>query len=379
MGPLFTGNPLAVHLAVALAIAAGGCQPSASRDPIDVRSGASEQPAMSTDGASTGDPLSYPGPGTVAANRSASGVASHGPYPPPATAATAWSLPAALAAALRDCDTEALDSLKTWEFSLRNAQSGGVDVMSTDGAGPLFADTLCLPSGQMIEFVTPPASLRPVTETMRGAYNPAMAIQSVLFVRGRGADGRGEARLLLLRDTDGRVAFGAAEYAPAGFGAIGDGAIGADVERRTVRMTLDKQGHGIEIDIPVGWSTERTGGTDSVMSFLPYAYAFSDHRNTKGFEAGQTKIEFYAPRGPERESVDDVVGSIKDYGDVPPKHMATEDVLLATGQPAVLARYDMASGPYTSLFVKLGEGVLKIPCWGDQTPCEGILRRARIR
>lgn len=365
---------LAGPLAVALAIAVAGCQPGTSSDPLSARPGESEQQTTPAALTTSVDGLSYPGPGTDMAMSAPSRPANHGPYPPPDTAATAETLPAVLAAALRDCDAEALAQLTASHFSHRAVPGGGVDVVSDYGLGQFFAGTLCQPSNEPVVFTEQPTSLRPVTETLRGAYNPAMAVEAVLFTRGRGADGKAEARLVLLRDTDGSVYFGAAEVAPGGFDAPD---VVADDATRTV---LFNHGHGLwfEVEIPAKWHTERSGDVETLMSYLPYGYAFEDRRPSKGMSPGETKIEFYPPDGGGIQTIDETIASTT-YYDEAPKDRDVQRIALSDGKEAVLARFTFASTAYMTLYVPTNYGQVHVPCWGDQAPCEAILRTVRIK
>jgi hypothetical protein len=204
-----------------------------------------------------------------------------------------------------------------------------------------------------------------------------MNLEAELFLNGRGANGRGEARLLLLRDTDGSVYFGAAEYAPDGFaGVAGIGADTGVVGQRTIPVGLPDD-HTLLIDVPVGWSNEG-GDPTTVTSYLPFTYALEHRDNPKGFEPGETKIEVYRPEGREPRTIDAWIRDATNDGDPQPDHQP-EHVALSSGEPAVLLHFTHASGATTMLLVEMEQGVVKAPCWGDQTPCESILRTIRLR
>lgn len=359
-------HPLATAVA---AIAIAGCQATAPSDAISVRPGAEEPKSTMVAATPIDDRVPHPQfPPRV--------PASHGPYPAPYLAATAETLPAALAAALRDCDAVALAALTTPSLSLRHAPGGGVDVVGNHDLGRFIADTLCLPAHEPVVLTEPPAALRPVTETLRGAYDPAMAVETVLFAAGRGADRRAEARLVLLRESDGSVRLGAVEYAPAGFDVPADENHNG---HRTVRMSLNKAGQSVEIDVPAAWHSEGSGGISGrITSYLPYAYDLSHSRTNEGWGPGQTTMEFYTLEGLRSESIDGFIRSSTYYGE-PPTEIQQERFTLLSGEAAVLARFTYSSALSTQLFIETDSGVVGVACEGDQAPCDAILRGARIR
>lgn len=349
-----------------LAPARPGAAPDAAGTP------AASAPAASApdDGvAATAATGGYPGP----ADGSAAGSPADA-YPRPDGAATARARPAAVAAALADCDAEALADHIAYAFTLRQLPGGGADVLGRSAAAEALVALACPSPGARPALEDLPAALAPVTETMRGAYNPAAVVAGERFARGWGADGRGEARLVLLRDTDGSVVFGAAEWAAAGFDAPADPSAPAT---RTVELTT-QNGQTVDVTIPMGWHSNASSGSAAITSYLPYAWALDDDRPVKGFLPGETKVEFY---GPDRDSNDSIEQRIADarYFEEEPTSVEPEPLTLPGDVPATRVRFTFAHAAWTTLYVETAAGVVFAPCGGEQAPCEAILGSVRLR
>ncbi len=354
-----------------VAAALAGCGPLAPARP-GAAPGAAGTPAASAppDGvaapAATGG---YPGP----ADGSAAGSPADA-YPRPDGAATARDLPAAVAAALSDCDAEALADHIAHAFSLRQLPGGGADVLGRYAAAEALVALACPTPDARPALEDLPAALAPVTETMRGAYNPAAVVAGERFARGWGADRRGEARLVLLRDTDGSVVLGAAEWAAAGFDAPADPSAPAT---RTVQLAT-QNGQALEVEIPAAWSIDTAAGSAAVSSYLPYAWALDDDRPVKGFLPGETKIEFYGPDRDSSDSVEQRIAATR-YFEEFPTAVEPQPIVLPGDVPATRVRFTFAHEAWTTLYVETAAGVVFAPCMGEQAPCAAILGSVRLR
>lgn len=295
-------------------------------------------------------------------------------YPAPDAAATTTALPAALAAALAACDEDGLEKLIGYRFTVRHVPGGGTDLLGDYGAARWLAAQTCPPSGSPPALESLPAALAPVTETLRGAVDPSNAVAAVLFQRGLGADGRGEARWTALRQADGAVALGAVEWATAGFDALAEPEAGAT---RTVRLTT-QVGQDIDIDVPVAWHSDGSSGKATVTSYLPYAYALDDEHESEGFAPGQTKIEIYGPDRGDDATLDERIAGMTWY-DEPPTTTDVEHFTLASGEAAALAQFTFARSSSSVLYIVTEGGVMSAPCLGDQGSCPTLLRTVRLR
>lgn len=307
----------------------------------------------------------YPGP---AAGATAAA------YPRPDAAATARTRPAAVAAALADCDAEALADHIAYAFTLRQLPGGGTDVLGRSAAAEALVALACPSPGARPALEDLPAALAPVTETMRGAYNPAAVVSGERFARGWGADGRGEARLVLLRDTDGSVYLGAVEWAAAGFDTPADPGATAT---RAVQLTT-QNGQTIDVTIPMGWHSNASSGVAAITSYLPYAWALDDDGPVKGFLPGETKIEFYGPDRDSSDSVEQRIAAMRYFEELPTA-VEPQPLGLPGDLSATLVRFTFARAAWTILYVETAEGVVFAPCLGEQAPCEAILGSVRLR
>lgn len=87
-------------------------------------------------------------------------------------------------------------------------------------------------------------AIDPPLETM---FDPALIVSQLMFSHGWGADGRGEAVLVLAERADGTVYWHGMVLAPEGFGGTAGGAAAAGAAGNTVH------GIGFALDAPAGW------------------------------------------------------------------------------------------------------------------------------
>lgn len=128
-------------------------------------------------------------------------------------------------------------------------------------------------------------AIDPPLETM---FDPALIVNALLFSRGWGADGQGEAVLVLAERTDGSVYWHGMVLAPAGFGgATGDAAGGGSGAGSAVAGAAGSpvSGDGFAVDAPGGWTATESGGGVILTSFA------MDTAGHGGLGAGQTKID----------------------------------------------------------------------------------------
>lgn len=323
-------------------------------------------------------------PATVAAsapsatgNMSASVEGAPYPGPPPGVgvegdgAVEGGADVSTLTAALERRDVEALHSRMGSHFTIRYVPDSGSDVVGAFEAAQRLTRTLRPASAAPLMFTAPPASLLPVTDTLRGAFDPADAIDAVLFSRGWGADRRGEARLVLARGGDGRVYAAAMEYAAAGFDA-------APTERldATRPITMSTQtGLLVALDMPVAWHSYTAATEARVTSYVPWDYAVDEAPPYR--RPGQTTIEFAGPYADDRSTVAERIAATNDDG-VPPTEQTAAPIDVGLGEDATLVRFTFPNDAWTTLFMPTDRGVALATCFGEQPPCDAILRTVRV-
>lgn len=378
----FRSRALSAALVATLTIAHGAaCSPSVTRNVGEPPAG----DAVATDIAAASptialEPLApdsiYPAPGTPAfelGHLSPDPAAGPDGYPAPDRSATASALPGTLAAALGACDVEKLEDVLHIRFTVLRVPDGGTDLLDRYTAARWLAEQDCLSDGQWLESEPPHTVLAPVAETLRGAIYPTDIVVAVFYSGGLGADGRGEARWTVLQTEDGKVGLGALEMAPAGFSSEAVVEAGAT---RTVSVTT-RRGQLIAIDIPVEWHTDGKNSSGAITSYLPYAYAYSDEPFSKGFAPGQTKIEFYDDNRNDDRTIEERIASSTWYEEAP-RSTHVQRIALDSGETASLARFEYEHAASTILFIETEVGVLTAPCYGDQGPCEAILKTVRL-
>ena len=294
-------------------------------------------------------------------------------YPGPVGTATAGALPGELAAALAACDVETLQAVLHSRFAVHHAPGWGTDLLGRYAAASWLVERDCLAEGRWLESEPPHTVLAPAAETLRGAVFPTDMVEAVFYSGGLGADGQGEARWTILRTEDARVGLGALELAPAGFSAETAVDTGAT---RNVRVTT-RYRQAASLEIPVAWHSVQTRGAPALMTFLPYAYAYTDERISQGFAPGQTKIEFYDSDRDDRRTVEERIASSTWYEQAP-RSTHVERITLDSGEMASLVRFEYEHAASTILFIETEAGVLTAPCFGDQGPCEEILKTVRL-
>lgn len=320
--------------------------------------------------------------GMLLATAGFAAAAGDAPYPAPADlavdspAGTSSSSGSPAIAALTDAlerrDLDALYEQISEGFVIRYVPESGSDDVGAYEAAQRFGRTFRPPSAAPLAFVTPPATLPPVTDTLRGAFDPANPIVAVLFSRGWGADRRGEARLVLARGRDDRVYVAAMEYAAAGFDA--PPVVRPDA-KRTVEMST-KTGLRIALDIPIEWHSY-TAATDArVSSYVPWDFARDD--SPPYGRPGDTTIEFAGPYADDpRSTVAEYIAATTDY-DVPPTAHTEERLALGGAEEATLVHFTFPNDAWTTLYIPTDRGVAFGRCSGEQPPCDTILRTVRV-
>jgi len=293
------------------------------------------------------------------------------PYPAPVETIPSGSGAAWLADVLERRDFDALTEPIRGPFIIRFAPDSGSDLIPGGELSERFDRVFRPLSTSPVAFATPPAPLAPVTETLRGAIDPVDAIDAVVFAHGWGADGRGEARIVLARRPDGEVYPAAMEYAAAGF----DAPPSAVDALRTVTLTLStKRGLVLSADIPASWHSETRGSSPSILSQPTWNYP----DDGPYYPPGATKIEFYGRDRDRPGTIDEWIGAMREPGGTEPPTWTTEPVTLASGEPATLAHIAYPSAEYTELYIPTDRGMAMGVCFHHQPPCEAILRSVRI-
>lgn len=357
-----------------LAVALAGCGPLAPARP----GAAPDAPAAAaTRGAGApldGDaapaatvPAGYPGRAVAE-----TGDAGRGAYPPPDSAATAAALPDAVAAALGACDPAALDDHLTYRVTLQHAPGGGSDVLSGDSAAEAIVALACAADSAQPAPAPPPSTLAPVTDTLRGLVDPTATIAGESFSRGWGPDGRGEARLVALRDAEGDVGVGAVAYAAAGFGAEATAPL-----TRTVEFT-SMLGLVTVVDIPAAWHTDVTAQSARLTSVGPFDPSLNEWAKPAPYVPGRTTVEIVPPDTGDIVPLDTRIRDTRNYEEAPSDVDDTR-FTLASGESAALVTFTFEQTAWIGLYVDTGRGTLIAPCFGDPAPCAAILRSVRLR
>lgn len=191
----------------------------------------------------------------------------------PTAGAAAVSPVAALTAALAGRDLDALQAMMDDPFVLALYRAEGTTLDPASARAALEATHL--PAAAHAIATTDDRSAFPAVDPpLETLFDPALRVHQLLFSRGWGADGRGEAVLVLAEEADRRVTWHGVVVAPAGFG-------GADAAGAGTPVT----GEGFVVDAPAGWTADDSAGGIILTSFAPAAAGHG------GIDAGQTKID----------------------------------------------------------------------------------------
>jgi|GEM_PF-6799865 len=231
--------------------------------------------------------VDVPPPVTVAADAGATIDAAAPTAPAGAPAAGASAGVAGLQAALAARDYDVLQAMMGDAFVLGLYRSEG---MTLDPAAARTAlETQYLPPADHAVDATDDRNafpaIDPPLETM---FDPALIVHQLLFSRGWGADGQGEAALVLAERADGSVYWHGMVLAPSGFGgATGDAAGSGSGDGSDVSAAAGGpvSGDGFAVDAPAGWTATESGGGVILTSFA------MDTAGHGGLGAGQTKID----------------------------------------------------------------------------------------
>ena len=205
----------------------------------------------------------------------------------PAAGGDAAASVAALQSALAARNYDALQAMMGDAFVLGLYRSEG---MTLDPAAARTAlETQHLPPADHAVDATDDRTAFPAIDPpLEAMFDPALIVNALLFSRGWGADGRGEAVLVLAERADGTVYWHGMVLAPSGFGgATGDAAGSGSGDGRDVSAAAGGpvSGDGFAVDAPAGWTATESGGGVILTSFA------MDTAGHGGLGAGQTKID----------------------------------------------------------------------------------------
>ncbi len=280
----------------------------------------------------------------------AAGVSTTAAATPTADALPTPSPVEALIAALAGRDYAALEAMMDDPFVLGLYRSEGRTLPPTEARASLEADALppgAAPVVTTADRIAFPA-VDPPLETM---FDPALRVHQLLFSRGWGADGQGEAVLVLAERPDGAVTWHGVVVAPAGFGGADAGAgAGTPVA-----------GDGFVVDAPDGWTADDSAGGVILTSFAPAAAGHG------GIDAGQTKIDILPlAADPAPTTLDAAVAAVR-AGD-PSAAWTAGRIRTASG----LDGMRLATAAATAAVVDLGGAFVVASCYGEGCAAGGV-------
>lgn len=333
-------------LAVLVLLAGGACRPSAPSP-------------VGSEGAPAGEPtaidIGYPGPDDAAADPLEATDA--GGYPSP-DAGDASPETASLAAALSTRDYDALIDLMADPFTVGYWRSEGVSLTPAEAKDLLF--TSLLPVEADIDTTTDRSRFpRLDGAPVEAMFGPDVVVHAVLFSRGWGADGAGEA-LLYLSEVDGGVRWHGLIWAATGFedGAAGDAA--PDADGQPMRTFTAKDGRAFAVSVPEGWTVIEFGSGLTVQSFVP------EEAGRGGIDPAQTKIDI-ALIEPAPASFEDALSTIRSGSpDAPSQEVPFTLPSGARGQKLIYA-------DATAAVVAVGESFVVATVYGDPGPLDGVV------
>jgi hypothetical protein len=311
----------------------------------------------------------YPGWGPVGGATLPPAAQPPDAYPEPDPDATAALLPTALITALTEKDHDALERMIRRDFATVYYPTGGSDVHELYPARPVLSR---LPSnGASIVFDAVPATVPPITDTLRGIVDPEYRLRNMVYSRGWGAHGNAESVFVLMEDDEGDVFLAGQLYAEEGF----DDAGSSDASpTRTVELTTYKGRVSILIDVPSDW--HKTSEM-RVASYPAWEYEVQGW-NPSISQPGLTKVEAFGPSSLEPKTLEAAVAWIE-YFDEPQLDQVVQHLELPGGQQAVLATTKFESVIATNLFVEAPGGIVAVSCGREPEPCDAILRSVRVR
>lgn len=303
--------------------------------------------------------VELPPPATFAADAIAPTLPAMPTADAPAAGGDAATSVAALQSALAARNYDALQAMMGDAFVLGLYRSEG---MTLDPAAARTAlETQHLPPADHAVDATDDRTafpaIDPPLETM---FDPALVVNALLFSRGWGTDGRGEAALVLAEREDGTVYWHGMVLAPEGFGgAAGDAAGGGS--DRVVANGRTRRGNGFAVDVPAGWFAQDSGAGGIILTSFEMGTAGNGHLG-----AGQSKIDILElDVDPAPTTLAKAVAAIKE-GD---ETEAWVESPIRTTSGLVGVRLSTATA--TGVVIDLEDAFLVASCYGDGCDQEG--------
>lgn len=256
----------------------------------------------------------------------------------------------ALTAALAARDHDALQAMMDDPFLLALYRAEGTTLDPAAARAALEATHLPAAAHAILTTADRTAfpAVDPPLETM---FDPALRVHQLLFSRGWGADGKGEAVLVLAERADGAVVWHGVVVAPAGFG-------GADAGAGAGNPVA---GDGFVVDAPGGWTADDSAGGVILTSFAPAAAGHG------GIDAGQTKIDILPlAADPAPTTLDAAVAAVR-AGD-PTAAWTAARIRTASG----LDGMRLATAAATAAVVDLGGAFVVASCYGEGCAAGGV-------